>query len=100
MKNRPKTKFARHKTYKEIKQQCRKQKVPLNDNLYVTKGWDTILVGAKDRVDRNGGWVIYNTFNGRFFGKTPAGKNFNSDETRWDKSEWMQALLNFFYSET
>lgn len=87
-------KFTRHKTYDEIRAQCRMLRVPLNDEQYRVYGWDTILVGAKDL-----GFVIYNTFNGRFFGKTDKGVDFNSDSTRHDRTAWMQQLLAFFYVE-
>lgn len=85
--------FKRHRTYEEIKALCKKQKVPLNDFNYRERGWDSIMLGTKDD-----GWVVYNTFNGRFFGKTPTGKDFTSDSTKHDKAEWMQQLLAFFYT--
>jgi hypothetical protein len=85
--------FKRHKTYDEIRKQCRMLRLDLNDQKYRVDHWDTIMVSG------GGGHVIYNTFNGRFFGKTDRGVAFTSDETKHDKKPWMQAILNFFYAE-
>lgn len=86
--------FARHRTHDEIVALCKKHKVPLDDSLYLQRGWDTILVGTKDL-----GYVIYNTWNGKFFGTTDKGTPFDSCSTRHDRTEWMQKLLHFFYVE-
>lgn len=85
--------FSRHKTYEEIRQQCALQRLEFNDRLFKTAGWDTIAVYG------GGATVVYNTFNGRFFGSTPTGVEFNSDDPQFDKKPWMQALLRFFYVE-
>jgi hypothetical protein len=42
------------------------------------------------------GQVLYNVFNGRFFGTTPEGVQFASEDDR-DGTPWFDALLNFFY---
>jgi hypothetical protein len=86
-------KMGKPKTYDEIRTQCEAQGVPLNARKYLNDGWDTIMVG-----DPAGGHVIYNTFNGRFFGWTPVPtEEFNSDQDLWDHCPWFVALLNFFY---
>jgi hypothetical protein len=86
-------KFARHKTLGEIRSQCMLQRLELNDRLYETEGYDTV------KITGGGAWVIYNTFNGRFFGATPKGIEFTSDSPQHDSKPWMQALLSFFYVE-
>lgn len=88
--------FKRHKTFDEIVDQCRTQKLYLDAESYFLEGGDTICVGAPSS---GLGWVIFNTFNGRFFGKTDKGIEFSSDTDEHDKEPWMQALLNFFYVE-
>lgn len=85
-------KFARHKTLDEIRKQCQEHGVPLNTRLYDERGYDTVFVG----IGPDSGFAIYNTFNGRFFGRTPDGVEFTSDEDTHDSEPWMQALLNFF----
>lgn len=87
-------KFSRHRTHEEIKALCKKQRVPINDDNFQLHGWDSVLIGTKEQ-----GFVIYNTFNGRFFGKTDRGVDFDSSSPKHDKAAWMQALLNFFYVE-
>lgn len=84
--------FARIKTFEEIAAQCKALGVPLNAKLYLERGWDTIIVGL-----RSGGNVCYNAFNGRFFGTTPDGIEFNSTSTEYENEQWFKDLLNFFY---
>lgn len=84
--------FARHLTYDELKKQCKRLKVPFDDHLYRERGWDTVLVG-----EPQGGFVVYNTFNGRYFGRTPAGHSFSSNDPA--RTPWSQQLLKFFYLE-
>jgi len=45
------------------------------------------------------GYVMFNTFNGNFFGETPLGVAFNSKDTAYENKPWFQALLSFFYEE-
>lgn len=83
--------FKRHKTLKEIKQQCREQGLEINDRLYKA-GSDYIVV-------RGGGCrVTYSCVTGWFFGRTPDGINFNSDSTLHENESWFKALLAFFYT--
>lgn len=85
--------FSRFKTVDEIREQCIAQGVPIdttgNDN-----GDDHIVVG-----DRQLGYALYNTFNGRFFGKANSGQEFASDDPSFEEAPWFQALLGFFYVE-
>ena len=104
-------KFAGFKSHDEIQHQCEnppqqgmlpEPPVPFNDHLYRERGYDTVVVG--DINDRRYGHVIYNTFNGRFFGTTPMlegawppGVDFNSNSAKFDSQPWFAALLEFFY---
>lgn len=88
-------KFAGHKSHAQIKRQCEEQGVPLNDRLYREQGWDTIVVGSYP----NGGYALYNTVNGTFFGWTPKGVFFESGSAQFEDEPWFQALLSFFYIE-
>lgn len=83
--------FSRIRTLDEIKQICAAQGVPIDHSGH-DRGDDHIVVGSK-----TGGYALYNTFNGRFFGKTDAGQDFASDDASFDDAPWYQALLNFFY---
>jgi hypothetical protein len=95
--------FARHKTHDEIKRQCAEQGVPFNDHGWRKRGDDHIVIGLPSR-----GHVLYNTFNGRFFGRTPGmpqvpewpvATDFDSDDTKLDGQPWFDALLLFFYTD-
>lgn len=84
--------FAGHKNVATIAKQCKAQGLQLNDRLYKT-GWDTVVVSG------GGAHVTYNSFNGRFFGVTPDGTRFSSDETVHEHEPWFQSVLLFFYIE-
>lgn len=89
MKKRIKRQFARHKTYEEIKAQCEAQGIELLDQRF-HEGGDCVAVRG------GGAHAVYSTFNGRFWGKTPNGVLFNSQDMRHDGLPWMRGLLNFF----
>lgn len=86
-------KFKRHKSVAEIAIQCNAQGVYLDRHSY-DQGGDTICVGAP--ANSGSGWAVFNTFNGRFWGRTPEGMSFSSDSPEHDGEPWMQALLHFF----
>jgi hypothetical protein len=90
-------KFARHKTFEEVVRACHQQEVYC-DTAAHERGGDTICVGAPARTP-GCGWVVYSTFNGRFFGSTPYGVHIDSDSQTHDGEPWMQALLKFFYAD-
>lgn len=88
--------FLRHKTYEEIKAQCKEQGLRFGDVLYLNHGYDTVSIKrAEGALDQ----VVYNTVNGRFFGNTDYGLRFSSDYVEHDGEPWFQALLDFFYVE-
>lgn len=84
--------FARHKTLDEVKRQCRKQRLKL-DTTHYRLGSDYV------KVEGGGAVCYYSTVNGRFFGKTPQGVEFQSDSHTHDREPWFEALLKFFYVE-
>lgn len=90
----PMKKFAGIKTLKVIKAQCKAARITFDDYLYRKKGNDHV------RVIGGGATVLFNSFNGRFFGTTDKGVTFNSDSTEHESEPWFQALLAFFYIET
>lgn len=81
--------FKRHKSYDEIKAQCKALGLTLNDRNF-KRGWDNIVVTGE------GAAVLYNTFNGRFSGSTNHQEVFNSNQDR--KEPWFLTLLDFFYT--
>jgi hypothetical protein len=85
-------KFAGNKTPEQIKAQCKAQGLVFDDRRYQTMGDDHVVVRG------GGAYAIFNTFNGRFFGTTPDGTEFTSDDTL-DGTPWFDALLRFFYVE-
>lgn len=92
-------KFDRHKTYDEIRAQCQAQGIPLNDHLFCSKGYDTIVVNHAWNTPLRDGYAVYSVFNGKFHGVTDGGDTFDSSSTKHEKEPWFQALLSFFYVE-
>lgn len=86
--------FVGNKPLNVIKQQCDRAGLSFNDHMFRTQGWDTIRIDCP-----SGAHVIYNTFNGKFFGKTDKGVEFDSSSTKHESKLWFQALLAFFYQE-
>lgn len=84
--------FSRVRSLDEIRRLCAEQNVPLDDTRYKRFADAHVLVGDKTR-----GYALFNTFNGRFFGKTPDGVSYSSDSDTHENEPWFQALLNFFY---
>lgn len=95
-------KFGRHKNIEEIEAQCAAQNLRLDANRWYQNGADTIVIGGPIPLGAKGpsnGCVIYNTFNGQFFGCTDKGVDIDSNKPDHDSEPWMQALLQFFYTE-
>lgn len=83
--------FTRHRTREEVFALCKSQDVPCRDG---NSPYDDLIVVG---INRSGfGYAFYNTVNGRFFGATPSGESFSSDQPR-DGIDWFDALLAFFY---
>jgi len=100
----PIKKFAGLKPLLMIQEQCLAAGIDFVDDLW-RQGDDCISIWTKAK-DKSLGYVIYNTFNGCFFGKTPEGEPygpqglcFNSDNSTFEEEPWFQALLSFFYTE-
>jgi hypothetical protein len=106
-------KFAGNKPLHVIKAQCKAAGLAFDDYNRRKFGRDYIAIGGWDatrgvRPDGSPlvdatlpGTVMFNTFNGRFFGTTDRGIEFSSDSDS-DEHEgepWMRALLAFFYVE-
>lgn len=84
-------KFAGNKTLAQIKAQCKAAGIEFDDSRY-KKGDDHVAIRSP------GVMVLFSSFNGRFFGNTPDGKKFSSDDAL-DGAPWFDQLLNFFYVE-
>lgn len=85
--------FAGNKPLDVIKQQCKDQGIVFDDERWRVYGDDYV------RISGGGCWVLYNTFNGSFFGETPDGTDFSNDSDEHEDQPWFQALLSFFYVE-
>jgi hypothetical protein len=90
-------KWAGHKSFDVIKQQCKDAGIHFSDQSY-RKGGDCVVVSTV-KGDEKSGQVMYNTVNGVFFGVTPEGVEFDSNHATHDREEWFQKLLAFFYIE-
>lgn len=88
-------KFARHRSVDELKAICAERGFRIKTDLYEA-GSDHISVFPI--IDGETFSVIYNGFNGRFFGW----RNnicFASGMASLDDKPWFQALLNLFYTD-
>lgn len=84
--------FQGHRSFDQIAAECKAQGLTLECAGYVKNGSDHIgVVGGGVRI-------LYNTFNGRFFGTHPDGRSF-SESSQFDGEPWFDALLGFFYFE-
>lgn len=104
-------KFAGIKPLFVIKRQCKDAGVAFDDYNYRTSGADYVCLGIAHGFRSDGspyvptesldgvGYVMYNTFNGTFFGRTPKGVRFSSSSTAHEREPWFQQLLSFFYAE-
>lgn len=100
----PLRKFAGVKPLLTIQEQCLHAGIDFVDDLW-RAGDDCVGIWTKTK-DMSLGYVIFNTFNGRFFGKTPEGDpyepqgtTFSSENAIHEGEAWYQDLLNFFYME-
>ncbi len=97
--------WAGNKSLIEIETQCLAAGIDFVDDLW-KKGDDHVSIWTRAK-DLDLGYVIFNTVNGTFIGKTPVGGDygpqgttFNSNSAEHDDKPWFQALLAFFYVET
>jgi hypothetical protein len=88
-------KFTRHRTVDELKIICAERGFRIKTDRYES-GDDHI--GIFPVIDGEVYGVVYNGFNGRFFGDTPGGVLFESDMADLDAEPWFQALLDLFYT--
>lgn len=84
--------FAGNKPIATIFEQCQAQGLEVVRTSY-DRGGDHIGISG------GGCTVVYNVFNGRFWGDTPSGDEFSSDSVAHETDAWFQALLAFFYAE-
>lgn len=91
-------KFARHRSLKELKAEAKRRGWSVNDDQYQRQGSDFVRVDF--RHGRVSGSALYSTVNGRFFGKTKTGVEFNSDDSARDRVPYFAALLACCYVST
>jgi hypothetical protein len=84
-------KFIGVKSLEQIKEQCIACGVEFSGKVS-RKGSDFILLRSPKAH------VLFSAFNGRFFGVTPNGIRFSSDDDL-DGEPWFDQLLAFFYVE-
>lgn len=89
--------FAGNKTLDQIKAQCKADGLVYDDSRYQAGG-DYVLI-RDPKCGEDCGYVLYNTVNGNFTGKTPDGVQFDSRTTQHEDQPWFQRLLSFFYRE-
>lgn len=79
-----------HKSYDQIKAQCKQLGLTLRDTLYRDGSSNFVVIEGGDAR------VHYCTSNGHFFGFTDQDVKFDSDNTVHDQEPWFQQLLDFF----
>ena len=91
-----------------IRAQCKEQGVAVDDFNYREHYSDYIALGPHGGFRPDGSpfvhaaqacGVMFNTFNGRFYGMNIEGNYFSSADTTHAHEPWFQALLDFFYVE-
>jgi hypothetical protein len=89
----PFTKFSGHRSYEQIRAECKAQGLILEDFMYRTQGSDWIGIRGKP----GGTLVLYSTPTGRFHGRHPATGEAFTESSPFDGEPWFDALLGFFY---
>lgn len=87
--------FAGHRNYQQIRDECKAQGLILEDAAYRRHGSDWI--GVRGRPD--GPLVLYSTPTGRFHGTHPATGEKFTESSPFDGEPWFDALLAFFFYE-
>jgi hypothetical protein len=83
-------KFKGNKTREQVKAQCDALGL-----VFDARGYEN---GSDyTRIEGGGGWVLWASWNGKFFGVTDKGIVFDSDSDTHDGLPWFDALLAFFY---
>lgn len=85
-------KFAGNKSRDQVKAQCKALGLVFDEAAYM-RGSDITVIRGGDAT------VYWISFNGRFFGRTDTGVEFNSDDCKHEHESWFQQLLSFFYVE-
>lgn len=91
----PAKRFAGHRSYEQIRAECRRQGLVLEDANYRRNGSDWI--GVRRRRDST--VVLYSTPTGRFHGTHPTCGTQFTESSPFDGEPWFDALLAFFYYE-
>lgn len=100
--------FTGNRKLVDIIANAKAQGVAVDDYNFRLRGADHIAFGnaSGKRPDGSplvscgvvGPFVLYNTFNGKFFGRTDKGVDFDSSSTVHEREPWFQQLLEFFYT--
>ncbi len=91
-------KFTAYKDLDTIEAQCKAAGIQYDARMMDEHGSDYIVVRTL-ADDSHSGEVLYNMFNGNFFGTTPDGIQFDSMNDMHEDEPWFQQLLSFFYVE-
>ena len=83
--------FSGHKTYHQIKAQCKRDGVAFGHAAY-KNGYDMVYLRSP------GVLVAYDTTTGCFYGTVPDYGDFSSAD-KLDGRPWFDALLAYFYVE-
>lgn len=89
--------FDKHRSLDELRIETDKRGWKLNDTWYKESGHDHVSFIFS--INDINGYVLYNTFNGRFFGSTENGIDFDSDDDQFDNDNWFNELLTVCYVE-
>lgn len=90
----PAKRFSGHRSYEQIREECRAQGLILEDAAYRRHGSDWIGI----RGCKGGTLVMYSTPTGRFHDTALDGRPF-TESSCFDGEPWFDALLAFFYYE-
>lgn len=86
--------FSGVKSVEQIKAQCAEHDLSIDTSKF-DAGNDYVkfdFIHADTSME-----VMFNGFNGRFFGTTDGGQKFTSNDANLDGTPWFDALLDFVY---
>ena len=87
-------KFNGNKSIEEVADQCKERNLDFDQSKYDAGSDYVRFAFAHGDTSMH---VMLNGFDGRFFGATTSGQDFNSDDSTLDGTPWFDALLDFVY---
>lgn len=89
--------FKRVRSPDQIQQTCVERGWKWDSRKHDEEGFDHIRIDFA--LEAVSGHLLFNAFNGRFFGELKTGVRFDSNVATHEACDWFQELLKVFYAE-